>query len=288
VNEQTWQDCYYASADGLRLYYRDYAAPGSSQLPVLCLHGLTRNSRDFEKFAPRLQAHGRRVLSVDVRGRGRSAYDPAWQNYHPGTYIADVQRLLADAGVERAIFVGTSMGGLMTMIAAMTMPGVVAGAVLNDVGPEVAQEGLTRIAGYVGRMPPVASWDDAVTRVKEVYGHALPGLTDEEWLRYARRGYVEADGVVRLDYDPNIGEALRAAPAAAAPDLWPVYRALRPIPTLAIRGETSDILSVPTFERMQSEKPDLARVTVPRRGHVPLLDESECLEALDAFLSRLP
>jgi pimeloyl-ACP methyl ester carboxylesterase len=288
VISNTWQDRYYSSADGLSLYYRDYPAAGSSRLPVLCLHGLTRNSRDFEKLAPWVQSRGRRVLSADVRGRGRSAYDPTWQNYHPGTYIADVQRLLADAGVDRAIFVGTSMGGLMTMIAAMTLPGTVAGAVLNDVGPEVAQEGLTRIATYVGLMGPAANWDEAVVRVREIYGHALPGLTDDEWHAYARRGYVEAGDTVRLDYDPKIGEALRAAPSAVAPDLWPVYRGLIPVPTLAIRGETSDILSTATFDRMHREKPDLVRITVPRRGHVPLLDEPECLEALEAFLARLP
>jgi pimeloyl-ACP methyl ester carboxylesterase len=169
-----------------------------------------------------------------------------------------------------------------------TQPAVVAGVVLNDVGPEVAPEGLQRIAAYVGRHTPVTNWTEAAEQVRSTYGLALPGLGDEEWLAFARRSYTEVDGVPRLDMDPMIGEAVRAAPAAAAPDLWPVFAALRPVPTLAIRGEISDVLSVQTFDRMAAEKPDLERLTVPGRGHPPLLDEPECVAAIDAFLSRLP
>jgi pimeloyl-ACP methyl ester carboxylesterase len=282
-----WVDRYFASADGLRLHYRDYASPGATRSPVLCLPGLTRNSRDFETVAPRI-ALTRRVLCADLRGRGASQHDPHWQNYHPGTYLADLALLLADAGVERVVLLGTSLGGILSMLLAATRPGAVAAVVLNDVGPEVAAAGLQRIATYVGRHAPVSSWAEAVAQTRATYAFALPGLSEEQWLAFARRSFSEVDGVPRLDMDPMIGEAVRAAPTAAAPDLWPVYASLRSIRTLAIRGATSDILSEETFERMAREKPDLERVTVPGRGHTPLLDEPECVAAIDAFLATIP
>jgi pimeloyl-ACP methyl ester carboxylesterase len=278
---------WFDSADGLRLFYRDYAAESPGKLPVLCLPGLTRNSRDFAHVALRL-GRGRRVLCADLRGRGRSQHDPHWQNYHPGTYLGDIARLLDDAGVDRCVFFGTSLGGILTMLTAATAPQRVAAAILNDVGPEVDPVGLARIASYVGRFPPARTWDEAVTLIRSTYEFALPGLTDEQWLDYARRSYTDVDGTPRLDMDPMIGEAVRSAPAAAAPDLWPVFRALGPVPTLVLRGATSDILSSATLDRMQAEKPDLVRVEVPNRGHVPLLDEPEAVTAIDAFLDRLP
>ena len=278
---------FYSSADGLRLYYRDYPGGSEGRLPVLCLPGLTRNSRDFTHVAERLQPQ-RRVLSPDLRGRGKSQHDPAWHNYHPGTYLADIALLLADASVERCIFFGTSLGGLLTMLMAATQPQRVAAAILNDIGPEVDPAGLARIARYAGRQPVAKTWDEAVAIVRSTYEIALPGLSDEQWLDYTRRSYSDVDGVPRLDADPNIGEAVRRAPAAAAPDLWPVFAALKPVPTLVLRGATSDILSRATLDRMQLEKPDIVRVEVPNRGHVPLLDEPEAVTAVDAFLARLP
>ncbi len=282
-----WIDRYFTSGDGLRLYYRDYPAAEPGRLPVLCLPGLTRNCRDFEISALRIQ-RTRRVLSPDLRGRGQSQHDPSFLNYHPGTYVGDLALLLKDAGVERAILLGTSLGGILSMLIAAGMPQVPAGVILNDVGPEVAPEGLQRIAQYVGRHAPVRDWAEAAAQARATYGLALPDLTDDDWLAMARRGYVEVDGVPRLDMDPRIGDAVRAAPAGAAPDLWPLYAALKPVPTLAIRGELSDVLSVATFDRMQLEKPDLRRLTVPRRGHPPLLDESECVSTIDEFLAQLP
>lgn len=278
---------WFQSTDGLRLYYRDYAAGSPGRLPVLCLPGLTRNSRDFEHVALRLQRH-RRVLCADLRGRGKSQHDPRWQNYHPGTYLADIGQLLADAGVERCVFFGTSLGGILAMLTAATQPQRIAAAILNDVGPEVDPAGLARIASYVGRYPPAKTWDEAVAIVRATYEIALPDLTDEQWADFTRRSYSDVAGVPRLDMDPNIGEAVRAAPSAAAPDLWPVFAALKPVPTLVLRGAASDILSRATLDRMQAEKPDLVRVEVPNRGHVPLLDEPEAVTAIDAFLARLP
>jgi pimeloyl-ACP methyl ester carboxylesterase len=278
---------YYRSADGLRLYYQDYASAPAGRLPVLCLPGLTRNSRDFTHVARRLQRE-RRVLCADLRGRGRSQHDPNWSNYHPGTYLADVALLLADAGVERCVFFGTSLGGILTMLFNATQPGRVAAAILNDIGPEVDPAGLARIASYVGRHPQAKSWADAVATVRATYAFALPGLSDEQWEEYTRRSYSDVDGVPRLDMDPMIGEAVRRVPAAAAPGLWPVFATLAPVPTLVLRGADSDILASATLDRMQAQKPDLVRVEVPNRGHVPLLDEPEAVDAIDAFLARVP
>ncbi len=287
LSATAWTDRYFMSADGLRLYYRDYPAAEPGRLPVLCLPGLTRNCRDFEGSALRIQ-RTRRVLSPDLRGRGRSQYDPNYLNYHPGTYVGDLARLLADAGVDRVILLGTSLGGILSMLIAAGTPQVPAGAILNDVGPEVAPEGLQRIASYVGKHPPVRTWQEAAEQMRAMYGVAMPDAGDADWMAFARRSYSEVDGVPVLDVDRGVGEAVRAAPAGAAPDLWPLYAALKPMPTLAIRGELSDVLSVATFDRMQREKPDLRRLTVARRGHPPLLDEPECVAAIDEFLAGLP
>jgi len=174
------------------------------------------------------------------------------------------------------------------MLIAATTPQVPAAVILNDIGPEVAQEGLRRIASYVGRHGPVRDWQEAAEQMRSMYGVAMPDASDADWLAFARRSYSEVDGVPRLDVDTGVGEAVRAAPAGAAPDLWPVFAALRPLPTLAIRGALSDVLSEAAFDRMAREKPDLERLTVSRRGHPPLLDEPECVAAIDDFLAQLP
>jgi pimeloyl-ACP methyl ester carboxylesterase len=287
LSETSWVDRYFTSADGLRLYYRDYTPAEPGRVPVLCLPGLTRNSRDFESIAARIR-QTRRVLCADLRGRGLSQHDPEWRNYHPGTYVGDIARLLADAGAPRVIILGTSLGGILAMLVAATAPQLLAGAILNDVGPEVAAEGLKRISTYVGKSAPVTSWAEAAAQAKVTYGLAWPDATDDDWMRFAQRSYTEVDGVPRLAMDPMIGEAVRAAPAGAAPDLWPVFGALKPVPVLALRGEISDVLSAGTFERMGREKPDLVRVTVAGRGHPPMLDEPDSVAAIDRFLSRLP
>ncbi|HEX7373703.1 MAG TPA: alpha/beta hydrolase [Steroidobacteraceae bacterium] len=282
-----WAERYFRSRDGLRLHYRDYAAPGSSLPPVLCLPGLTRNSRDFEVVAPHI-ARERRVLCADLRGRGYSAHDPNWHNYQPATYVDDLLLLLADAGVERLVLLGTSLGGILSMVITSLQPQRVAGVVLNDIGPEIAEAGRERIARYVGRHPAVSNWDEAAQQVRATYALSLSEFTDEQWHAHARRTFSKVDGVPRLDADPMIGEAVRAAASLPTPDLWPVFLALRPIPALAIRGEHSDILSVETFDRMAALKPDLVRLTVANRGHTPLLEEPECLRALEEFLPRCP
>jgi pimeloyl-ACP methyl ester carboxylesterase len=276
----------FTSRDGLALYYRDYPGPEHAGVTVLCLHGLTRNSRDFEGLAPQL-AGARRVLCADVRGRGRSARDPDPSRYVPATYAADVLELLAHAGESRVALVGTSMGGILALLLAVLRPAKLAGVVLNDVGPVVDPAGIARIQGYVGRASEVTTWDAAAEAVRALNAPFFPEFGHEDWLRFARRTFrVCDDGLLRPDYDPAIAAATRAGDAVPA-DLWSFFSALAPIPTLAIRGELSDILSHDTLREMTLRKPDLETLLVPRRGHAPTLDEPECVAAIAAFLSRL-
>ncbi|HEY4369737.1 MAG TPA: alpha/beta hydrolase [Steroidobacteraceae bacterium] len=281
-----FHDHYFSARDGLKLYYREYeGAP--QKLPVLCLPGLTRNSRDFDALSQHI-APRRSVIAPDQRGRGRSQYDPTWLNYHPGTYIEDMWTLLRHLSIERVVVIGTSLGGVMAMLMASLRPQAIGGIVLNDIGPELDPAGTRRIQSYVGKLPPVNSWDDAVAQMKLMFAAALPDFNDERWRVFAANSFVEDEhGVPRLASDPKIGELARAVPAAAAPTIWPAFAALKDIPVLAIRGALSDLLAEATFDRMQREKPDLVRVTIANRGHTPLLDEPESLAAIDAFLGRI-
>ena len=281
----TAAEYWFDSQDGVRLFSRVYAAPRADAPVVLCLHGLMRNSRDFEDLAPHL-ATRYRVIVPDVRGRGLSARDPNFSNYQIPVYINDLLRLAAGLGVPRASIIGTSMGGLMAMVLAARQPQLVARIVLNDVGPELDGQGLERIRRYAGKSPPVESWDQAIAQVRSIYGSVWPGLSDERWERIARRSYrANAHGMPEADADPLIAAPLQDN-ATAAPNLWPLWGALAKFPILAIRGAHSDILSRVTLARMQREKPDLEVLEVANRGHVPLLDEPECLAAIDEFLPR--
>jgi pimeloyl-ACP methyl ester carboxylesterase len=277
---------WFNSFDGLRLFSRVYPGPAPDAPVVLCLHGLMRNGRDFDTLAAHL-ARTARVIVPDIRGRGASARDPNPANYQLPVYLQDLATLLGGLGVTRAAVIGTSMGGLMAMLLAVTEPELTAGIVLNDVGPEMDPAGLERIRGYAGRSPPVEDWAGAVRIVREVYGEVWPGLEAARWESLARASYREdAQGIPRADADPAIADTLRASPAAGR-ELWHLWRALGRVPALAIRGANSDILSAATLARMQREKPDLRVLTVAERGHPPLLDEPECVQAIDAFLPTL-
>jgi pimeloyl-ACP methyl ester carboxylesterase len=281
-----FRETYYRSGDGLTLYTRIYDPASGDGGCVLCLHGLTRNSSDFEDLAPHLAARFQ-VIAPDLRGRGRSARDPNMHNYNVHAYLADVLVLLDALGVARVAVIGTSLGGMLAMMLAATRPERVAGIVLNDVGAEVDPAGVARIMGYAGRVTRVQDWGEAAAQAQVVYGAAWPDLDSPRWQALARRSYREdAAGVPQLDVDPMIGEALKRGPGTPV-DLWPLWAALRDVPTLAIRGERSDILSAETFVKMKREKPNLEQLTVSNRGHAPLLDEPECLPAIDGFLSRL-
>ena len=275
---------WFNSHDGLRLYSRVYFPAAADAPVVLCLHGLMRNSRDFEELATRLAARAR-VIVPDVRGRGLSARDPNFNNYQIPVYLQDLLPLLAGLGAARVTVIGTSMGGLMAMVLAVTQPGLVSRIVLNDVGPEIDPAGLERIRGYAGKAAPVSSWPEAVAQLRDTYSGAWPGLSDERWEKIARLSYrADAQGVPVADADPLIAEPLRNT-SAAAPVLWPLWGTLAKVPVLAIRGAHSDILSAATLARMQAAKPDLKVLSVPTRGHAPLLDEPECLAAIEEFLA---
>jgi len=274
---------WFESHDGLRLFSRVYAAPAAQAPVVLCLHGLMRNSRDFEDLAARL-ALRYRVIVPDVRGRGLSDRDPDVNNYQLPVYIRDVLALLAGLGASRVAVIGTSMGGLMGMLLAYTQPGLVTRMVLNDIGPEVSAAGVERIRGYAGRSTPVSSWAEAVAHVRSIYAEVWPDVSDERWEKIARLSYrANAQGLPQADADPRIAEALPQS-AAAAPDLWLLWSALAVLPVLAIRGEHSDILTAATFARMQ-RKPHVTALTVANRGHAPMLDEPECVSAIEQFLA---
>jgi pimeloyl-ACP methyl ester carboxylesterase len=278
-------DYFYDSADGLRLYCRVYAARRADGLPLLCLPGLTRNGRDFAALAARLSAQ-HEVLTLDLRGRGRSAWDPDPSHYQLPYYLKDVWSLLDARSIGRVVVIGTSLGALMGMGLAAMQPGRIAGVILNDAGPEFDPAGIRRIAGYAGKLPPVSSWAEAAAQAKSVYGLALPDLSDDDWLDYAHLGYREnAAGVPVPDMDPKISEAFKN-PTTAVADLWPLWAQIQGVPMLVIRGALSDLLSAATVERMVREKPGVEAITVPNRGHTPMLNEPQCVAAIDRFLAR--
>ncbi len=277
---------FFKSHDGLNLYYRDFGSDNSGT-PVICLPGLTRNSRDFEDLAVALSAE-RRVLTTDFRGRGFSDYDPEWTNYHPLTYVQDVWTLLDTLSVEKVIVIGTSLGGLCAMAMAAMNSERLAGVVLNDVGPELNPEGIARVKQHTGRLPPVTSWNEAVEQTKTMYGASSPGLSDETWKKMAWRAYREIESdVPRLDMDHMIGEAIRNV-TPQSEDPWPYFDALAHVPTTLLWGVMSDILTSDIVEKMKTRKPDLVVVEVPNRGHVPQLDEPECVAGIDDLLARVP
>ena len=274
----------YPSVDGLVLFCREYR-PATPQGTVVCLPGLTRNSQDFADLARHLAARYR-VLTPDLRGRGRSQWDSRPANYHPVTYYNDVLALLSASVSQPAAVIGTSLGGILAMSLAAMAPERIAGIVLNDVGPQIAREGLARIGSYVGMSPPLASWQEAVQQVQTNYGLAYPDLDATAWEAYARSCYRQCeDGSVVPDYDPAIGDTLRASPPTAF-DMWPVWALIRR-PVLAIRGASSDILGESTLARMRRDMPSLQSFEVAGRGHVPLLDEPGVHDHIDAFLARI-
>ncbi|AMK17718.1 MULTISPECIES: alpha/beta fold hydrolase [Sphingobium] len=281
-------DGYWWSPDGLRLHYRDYAGGDDGRPPLLCLPGLTRNARDFEPVAEHLAGEWR-LICPDMRGRAESAQAKDPMTYVPLTYLQDISRLIADLAITRFVAVGTSLGGLITMLIAATHREWLAGAVLNDVGPKLEDSGLDRICAYVGVGQSHHSWVQAARALEEANRDIYPRYGLEQWLAMAKRLYrLNSGGRVVLDYDMRVAEPLRMTGGEAGVDMWPVVAAFRGIPTLILRGERSDLLSAATAERMAVEIGSGAElVTVPDVGHAPVLDEPEALAAIDRLLSRV-
>ncbi|MCJ7558783.1 MAG: alpha/beta hydrolase [Gammaproteobacteria bacterium] len=297
----SYSEHHYRSNDGLKLYYRVY---GSNENVLICLPGLTRNCKDFEKLAEHL-ASGWTVITPDLRGRGQSEHDPKFRNYRPGTYVSDTWSLLDSLGLTRVVVIGTSLGGLMAMIMADQQPQRIRAVVLNDVGPELPPAAVARILTYAGRTPPADNWDLASEQVRQAYALAYPKESADFWRDFTRLSYRQVDsGKVEPDIDPAIGEALRKSRGilkflqwlrkhglkrkvgGVNIDTWDSFRAIS-MPCLLLHGEISDVLTPEIVGRMIAVNPQLQVCTVPDRGHAPSLDEPVARSAIDGFLDRI-
>ncbi|KGB53897.1 Alpha/beta hydrolase fold protein [Sphingopyxis sp. LC81] len=290
-SHRDWSDHYWWSSDGVRLHARVYAGPEGSESapPILCMPGLARNVRDFEDLAPHV-AQYRKVIVIEFRGRGESAFAKDPMTYVPLTYVQDVVAMLDELAIERFAAIGTSLGGLVAMLLAAALPGRIVGAVLNDVGPELQTAGLERIRDYIGAGGSQPTWMHAARAFAELNGAVYPGYEIHDWLRLTKRTHrLTAEGRIVTDYDKQIAAPLRAPGGGdAAMDLWPVYRALGDVPLLILRGELSDILARSAGEKMVAELPRARLVEVPGVGHAPTMDEPAARAAIDAWAAELP
>ena len=282
ISPLDYEEKFVRTSDGRQLYYRDYNA-GAAGDPVLCLSGITRNSRDFHGLAMHLAGKGRRVLALDYRGRGRSEYDTDWRNYRPLRLLRDVNGFTRSLHLKHAAVIGTSMGGLMLMGLAMLRPGFIRAAVINDIGPEIAGHGIDRIRAYIGHDHVQQDWQAAVKHLRLIF----PGIgieTEEDWRNLAEGSFqLEADGLLHSTWDPAIARCMAGGARSPLP-LWMVYRALAHVPTLVVRGGLSDVLSEATVARMKLIKPDLRTLVIPQAGHTPTLNEPASRAAIDELI----
>ncbi|MEM8695352.1 MAG: alpha/beta hydrolase [Pseudomonadota bacterium] len=281
-----YSDGVWWSNDGLRLHYRAYDGPGDRP-PILCLHGLTRNARDWEPVADRLVGDWR-LYCLEMRGRGESAYASDPMTYVPLTYVQDVEAFLTSLKIDRYVAFGTSLGGLLTMLQAATHPERLAGALLNDIGPVIEEEGVERIRGYVGKGGNYPTWLHAARALNTGFGDVYPKWELANWLAMAKRlCKVQPSGRIGYDYDMRIAEPFRVPGGEAGFDMWTAFAGLKDVPTLLVRGGHSEILSAKTVEEMQHRKPDMDVAIVPDVGHAPVLDEPEAEVAIDRLLERV-
>lgn len=283
-----WTDGYWMSDEGLRLHYRDYPASegAADRPPIICIPGLTRNARDFEAVAARL-AGDWRLICVDLRGRGESAYARNAMSYLPPVYLGDLETMIAGLKLERFILFGTSLGGLMTMLLALRDSKRIAGALLNDIGPDVDPQGMERLRGIVGRSQSWPTWLHAARHYAATHQAIYPKWNVQDWLAHVKRlCRLNANGRVILDYDMRIAEPFKAAEPVEF-DMWTAFAALRDTPALVVRGARSDILATRTLARMKKEHPRLEAVSIPNVGHAPTLDEPQAVAAIDRLLARV-
>jgi pimeloyl-ACP methyl ester carboxylesterase len=278
----------FASAEGtLKLHAESWGAQ-QAPLTLLCLHGLTRNGADFRAIIDHL-APKYRLITADQRGRGKSQWDPVAANYQPAVYVRDMFALLDQLTLDKVVLLGTSMGGIMSMAMAVLQPKRIQGIILNDIGPEVPNSGLKRLRDSLNTPAQISTWQDAARDSKRRNGLAFPDYRDEDWDAFARRTFVQdTSGSPVPAYDKAILNGLNEADLTAVPaNLWSVWGQLGAMPTLVVRGELSDILSAETLAQMIASHPTMTAVTVPRRGHAPMLDEPVALVAIDQFLSTI-
>ncbi|WP_230531203.1 alpha/beta fold hydrolase [Microvirga roseola] len=273
-----YRDLFVSASDGLRLYARDYGPDIGDALPVVYLPGLARTSEDFHDLAEALsqdETRPRRVLALDYRGRGRSEWDRDWRNYDVRIELNDTLQVLTAAGIEKAVFVGTSRGGLITMALSAVRPALIAGAILNDVGPVIEGKGLIRIRSYVGKLPTPASVREGAEILRQMSDAQFPGFAEEQWEKLARGTWREEEGRLVLNYDPDLMRVLEALDLETPlPELWALFEGLKSVPVLAIRGSHSDLLTAEALRSMEERHPRLTALTVPGQGHAPALDGS--------------
>jgi pimeloyl-ACP methyl ester carboxylesterase len=275
-----------SSHDGLRIHVRHFGASNAPGLPVVCLPGLTRTVADFESMGWTL-ANTRRAIAIDSRGRGQSDYDPNPENYNVAVELADVVTVLVTLQVGPAVFVGSSRGGILTMLLAASHPGAVAGAVLHDIGPVIEPQGIARIKSYVGKIPQPGSFAEGAEALRQLFQNQFPRLTSEQWLAAAQRTWAIKSGALVLTYDVRLAEVFdKAESARPPPALWKEFDALAGVPILVIRGVNSDILSAATVNAMRARHPSLEVIEVADQGHVPLLEGLELFNRITAFVER--
>ncbi len=284
-NEYIYEDFYWQSEDGLKLHCRDYQST-NNKTPVICIPGLTRNVRDFAHLGPFMNGE-RRLLMVNLRGRGKSEYAKDSSSYHPKTYVADVIKLMDELKIPKAIFFGTSLGGIVTMVLAASHADRVAGAMLNDIGPEVDTAGLKRIGDYVGQGRSFETWAHAGRDIAATSSDIFPDFTLNDWIAFAKKVYrMNSSGRIKLDYDLKIAEPFDSRGGGSGA-LWKAMESLKTVPTLLLRGELSDLFSNETAAKMLDVLDQGELVTVPRVGHAPTLEEPAALEAIASFLKRI-
>ncbi len=280
-----YQEKTISAHDGLQLYVRDYQASAAGKRPVLCLSGLTRNSQDFDHIADVLHSMGHRVVTLDYRGRGHSDYDDDWSNYGPPTYISDVFQVCAALGLHGCIFLGTSLGGLLSMAMCVVSPGLVHSLILNDVGPDLDEDGIEKIIAYTGDNSSVADIDAAVDKLKSFYPDEL-GFVDKDWRNVAKKTYKLENGRYIPNWDTKIADNLKLARSLEErKDLWPYFNAIGGRAVLLLRGGASGVFKRETYEKMLDKLPNITGLELDGVGHAPTLEEPQAEQAIRDFLS---
>jgi pimeloyl-ACP methyl ester carboxylesterase len=291
---QRYNEIYFIQRNGLKLYARHYPArhaspesAGHRLRPVLCLAGLTRNSRDFHEIALDLSQgpRARNVFTLDSRGRGLSEYDKDWRNYTVPSEMQDALDFMMARGLEGAAILGTSRGGLIAMVMAAAQPSFLGPVILNDIGPVIERDGLSRIASYVGRTPLPRDWKEAADMVRDMNASAFTAVADAEWEPIARQIFNDKNGRPAPGYDAKLGQAFSAIDGPIPP-LWAQFDALKRTPVLVIRGLNSDLLSAATVEAMRQRHPDLTELAIAGQGHAPWLRDQATIDEVRRFLDR--